>query len=156
MVPCACPACGHEFWDNPKPCGGAFVEHDGRVLLVRRSHDPWAGRWDLPGGFCDADELPEDAAVREVEEETGLRIRLTGLLGMWIDRYTDDTGAIPDDDVIWTLNVYYRAVAEHPDRATARSETTAVAWFSPDDLRDPTFPCAFPTSFRAAAHRWYQ
>ena len=150
--PCACAACGAEFWDNPKPCGGAFVTHDDRLLLVQRAHEPWAGHWDVPGGFCDGAEHPEAAALREVREETGLEIRLTGLLGMWIDRYGDDT--TPP-----TLNVYFHAVPEADDaggrgaaRAVAEDEIAAVRWFSPGELADA--PLAFPDHMRDAVDRW--
>lgn len=47
---------------------------DGRVLLIKRRWDPCAGRWAFPGGHVDAGETSRDAAVRELEEETGIRI----------------------------------------------------------------------------------
>jgi 8-oxo-dGTP diphosphatase len=58
------------------PCVGAVV-HDasGRLLLVRRGHDPHRGRWSLPGGRIEAGESPEVAVEREVREETGLVVR---------------------------------------------------------------------------------
>lgn len=43
------------------------------VLLIQRKHDPFAGMWALPGGFVDMDETVENAIVRELEEETGLK-----------------------------------------------------------------------------------
>jgi 8-oxo-dGTP diphosphatase len=49
------------------------------VLLIRRKNDPYAGKWALPGGFVDMDETVEAAARRELEEETGLRIRARAL-----------------------------------------------------------------------------
>jgi len=48
-------------------------EEDLKVLLIQRKHDPFAGRWAFPGGFVDVGETPEEAARRELEEETGLK-----------------------------------------------------------------------------------
>jgi 8-oxo-dGTP diphosphatase len=78
---------------------------DSRVLLVRRAQDPWKGLWDVPGGFCDCGEHPADTATRELFEETGLRIRVTGFLGMWLDQYQSRS-----DETKRTLNIYYHAV----------------------------------------------
>jgi 8-oxo-dGTP diphosphatase len=143
--PCTCRACGRQFWSNAKPCGGAFVAHEGRLLLVQREHDPWSGHWDVPGGFCDGAEHPRAATRREVREETGLVVRITGLLGIWLDRY---------DDVMapWTLNVYYHAVTDDPGRAAACDETTAIRWFTPGELASA--PLAFPDHMRMAVGYW--
>src|SRR4051794_9847453 len=89
--PVACAACGAEHWRNAKPCANAVVVRgDGRILLTRRAHAPWRDGWCAPGGFCGHDERPEDAAVREALEETGIAIRVTDLLGIWVDAYADD------------------------------------------------------------------
>ena len=80
-----CPACGWIYWRNAKPCAGALVIRNGKVLLVHRSIEPYLGYWDIPGGFCEVDEHPAQAAIRETREETGLEIELTGLLGLWMD-----------------------------------------------------------------------
>lgn len=50
----------------------ARVEGEVRVLMIRRKHDPFAGRWALPGGFLEMDETARNAAARELHEETGL------------------------------------------------------------------------------------
>lgn len=142
--PCQCEVCDEAFWDNPRPCGGAFVTHAGRLLLVQRQHEPWACHWDVPGGFCDGGEHPEDAAIREVHEETGLAIVPTGLLGMWIDRYGDDGP--------WTLNIYFNAYADDPSLARAADETLAVRWFSPEELVG--LPLAFPDHLAQALVVW--
>jgi mutator protein MutT len=54
---------------------GAVVIHEGRVLLVRRGKEPLRGRWVVPGGTVELGETLEEAVVREVEEETGLKVR---------------------------------------------------------------------------------
>lgn len=53
----------------------------GRLLLVRRSRPPAAGRWSLPGGRVEPGETPEQALVREVGEETGLEVEVGRRLG---------------------------------------------------------------------------
>ena len=56
------------------PCAGAIVvDRAGRVLLVLRANPPAQGRWSIPGGRIEAGERAEEAAVRELREETGLR-----------------------------------------------------------------------------------
>ncbi|MDP6605815.1 MAG: NUDIX domain-containing protein [Dehalococcoidia bacterium] len=79
----ACGACGFVQWSDPKLATGVVVEHDGRVLLVRRNHDPMYGRWSFPSGFVDSGEVVEEAAAREVREETGVEVWIDRLLGVY-------------------------------------------------------------------------
>jgi 8-oxo-dGTP diphosphatase len=75
-----CPSCGFIVYLNPVPSVAAILSREGRVLLVKRNIDPGRGYWCLPGGFIEAGESPQDAVVREVEEETGFRCRPLGLV----------------------------------------------------------------------------
>ena len=64
------------------PCVGAVVtDARGRLLLVRRGHDPGAGLWSLPGGHIEPGESDVEALVREMLEETGLTVAPGRLLG---------------------------------------------------------------------------
>jgi 8-oxo-dGTP diphosphatase len=76
----ACPQCGWIVFADPKVAAAVLVEKDGEVLLVQRSMEPNAGLWTVPAGFIDAWEDPVHAAERECLEETGLKVRVTGLL----------------------------------------------------------------------------
>lgn len=90
-----CPHCGGEIisYANPKPTVDVVIfvpdgtpEGDG-VVLIERRNPPYG--WALPGGFVDEGETCEQAAVREMKEETGLDVVLTGLLGVYSDPKRD-------------------------------------------------------------------
>ncbi|HEY7144033.1 MAG TPA: NUDIX domain-containing protein [Streptosporangiaceae bacterium] len=68
--------------DQAVPCVGALIkDRAGRLLLVRRGRPPAAGLWSLPGGRVEPGESDQQAVVREIAEETGLRVRCGALLG---------------------------------------------------------------------------
>ncbi len=78
-----CPQCHFIIYSNPAPVTATIVEHDGRLLLVRRKYDPGKGLWCLPTGFIETGETPGESAVREVREESGLEVELTGIYDSW-------------------------------------------------------------------------
>ncbi len=63
----------------------AIIEIRGNIILIKRSANPFRGYWALPGGRVDYRETIEHAAVREAREETGLRIRIKDLVGVYSD-----------------------------------------------------------------------
>ena len=70
-----CTTCGFVYYFNPSSAVACFIRNSkGELLLVRRAKEPAKGTLDLPGGFVDMYESAEDAAHREVKEETGLDI----------------------------------------------------------------------------------
>jgi ADP-ribose pyrophosphatase YjhB (NUDIX family) len=145
-----CPACGSVYYASSEPTACALcVDEDGRVLLVRRAHAPYAGYWDLPGGFLEEGEHPLDALRRELREETGLEVEPDRFVGVWIDWYTD--GA--HDGASATLNLYWtaRVVAGSPQAA---DDVTELRWFAPDEL-PPADALAF-TNVARVLDAWRQ
>jgi 8-oxo-dGTP diphosphatase len=148
--PVRCPGCRTDVYADARPCAGALVVRDRAVLLVRRAGPPWRGSWDVPGGHCHLGEHPAATALRETYEETGLRVRLTGLFGVWLQ-----PGAPGDPSDAGTLNVYYLATdTGEPAAAPDPAETLETAWFEPDRLpADLAFPEHVPDVLRAWAVR---
>lgn len=75
-----CPGCNFVYYNNPVPVVAAIVPVEDKIVLVQRKYDPGKGGWCLPCGFVNAYEAPKDAAIREVEEETGLVIVINRIL----------------------------------------------------------------------------
>lgn len=99
IEPPHCSKCNSTYYRNAKPFASVLPIKDGKVLLAKRGHEPFKGAYDIIGGFMEANELPEEAAIREAKEETGLDIKITSLLGIYLDRYGEDGD--------YTLNIHY-------------------------------------------------
>lgn len=126
-----CPQCGWIHFVDPKVAAAVLIEQDGRILLVRRTNEPFRGLWTLPAGFINGGEDPAEAAARECVEETGLRVRITRVLDI-ISGREHPRGA---DFII----VYQASVIDgelKPD-----DDADAVEWFAHENLP--------PLAFRA-------
>ena len=82
----SCPKCGWVHYANPLPSAVAFVYKDDReLLLVKRGVEPGSGKWALPSGFVEANEIPEETALRELKEETCVKGTINGLIGVYTE-----------------------------------------------------------------------
>jgi 8-oxo-dGTP diphosphatase len=78
-----------EYPDRPLVGVGALIVEAGRVVLIKRGHEPLKGKWSIPGGLLELGETVRQAVEREALEETGLTVRATELLGVF-DRIVED------------------------------------------------------------------
>ncbi|MGE3956872.1 MAG: NUDIX domain-containing protein [Vicinamibacterales bacterium] len=79
-----CTGCGFVFYLDPKIAVGTIIRtEDHRLVLVRRAIEPGYGKWVFPGGYVDRGEPLTVAAVREAREESGLDVRLDGLVNIY-------------------------------------------------------------------------
>lgn len=122
-----CPTCHTAHYRNSKPCAGALVTQDGKVLLGRRGIEPFKGWWDIPGGFLEPWEHPAHGAAREVAEETSLTVQPSEIMEIIVDTYGDSGD--------YTLNIFYLAEVLGGE-ARAGDDLIELKWFGPDDLPD--------------------
>ena len=78
-----CAACGWVYYAKNAVGAGVLLTDGDRVLLVQRRDEPYQAQWQLPAGFVEYGERPDETAAREALEEVGLRVRLTGLAGVY-------------------------------------------------------------------------
>ena len=137
-----CTACEAPYYHDAKPCAAVLVlDERGRLLLGRRAIEPRLGLWDIPGGFCGPDETPEACAVRELLEETGCRIELTGFLAHLMDTYGDDGDH--------TLNAVFTAQIVD-GTPIAADDVAELRWFDLEGL-PPVGELAFRNTSEAIA-----
>jgi len=122
-----CPRCGWIHYLHVKLSAAVLIEEQGQLLLLQRAHQPWKGSWNLPAGYVEVDETPEQAAVREAGEETGLEIEVERLLG----------NVFVDDDPRGNgLLVVFSGKAVG-GRLTGSAESMAYGYFPPEALPNP-------------------
>jgi 8-oxo-dGTP diphosphatase len=124
-------------YEYPRPAvtvDTIIVTRDARplVLLIRRKHAPFAGMWAIPGGFVDMDESLEDAARRELLEETGVRVARLEQLHAFGDPARDPRGR--------TISVAYLArVSAAREKPRAADDAKEAAWHPLDQLPELAF-----------------
>jgi ADP-ribose pyrophosphatase YjhB (NUDIX family) len=107
-----CPHCGWTFYDNPVPATAALIVQRGRVLLGRRARPPYAGTWDLPGGFLESGETPERGL--------GVGVRRLRFVGFTTDPYGRGGFAV--------LVILFR-VTPTSFRVRAHDDVSELRWF---------------------------
>jgi mutator protein MutT len=123
-----CASCGFVAFAHSVPTASAVVDDgEGRVLLSRRALEPFAGMWDLPGGFLEEGEPPLDCVRRELREEAGIDLADERLLGIWMDRYEYKRRLVA------TLNVYYAARLGGGTLEPA-DDVSELRWFAPEEV----------------------
>lgn len=118
-----------QYPERPIVGVGAVIVERGRVVLVKRAHEPLKGEWSLPGGSVEVGETLADAVAREVLEETGLRVRVGSLIEV-IDRvHRSSDGRVEYHFVL----LDYRCTVVS-GVLTHGSDAADACWASRDDL----------------------
>ncbi len=104
-------------------CDSILIEN-GKLLLIKRAYDPFAGQWALPGGRIDDNETAEDCLVREMKEETNLEVELVKFTGLYSDPNRDPRGVIAAAYLVKRLS----------GDPKAGDDAGEVAWFDLTDL----------------------
>lgn len=101
------------------------------VLLVKRKNDPYKGRWALPGGFLEDEEPLETGAQRELEEETGLKVRNMQQIRAYGEPNRDPRGR--------TVSVGFWAEIKERDQVEGNDDAAVARWFDINELPELAF-----------------
>lgn len=103
---------------------GGVLEKDGKYLLVQEAKKKCYGKWNLPAGHLDPNETILEAAKREVKEESGLDVELTGICEIGNRKLKDDVFVT----VVFTTNILNDSIKFDPE------EILDVKWFFYEEL----------------------
>lgn len=124
-----CAACGHVSYRQLRVGAGVLLQQDGALLLVQRGPEgAFPGAWNLPAGYCEADEPPPITAAREAAEETGLRVQIARLVDVYY---------FADDPRGNGLLLVYEAEAVGGELESDGQEVVGVGFFPPEGLPEP-------------------
>jgi len=106
-------------------------EAEPKVLLIQRGDEPFKGGWAFPGGFMNMDETTEQCAIRELEEETGLRLLKIQQIGAYSKVDRDPRGR--------TITVAYLAIVDEPIAVNGQDDAAKAQWFPLSALPELSF-----------------
>ena len=106
-------------------------EAEPKVLLIQRGFEPYKGCWAFPGGFMNMDETADQCAIRELEEETGLKVSTVYQIGTYSKVDRDPRGR--------TITVAYIAIIDSPLEVQGRDDAAKAEWFPISDLPELAF-----------------
>ena len=118
-------------YEYPRPavtadCVVITKENEPQVLLIQRGNEPFKGCWAFPGGFMNMDETTEQCAVRELEEETGLKVTEIKQIGAYSRVDRDPRGR--------TITVAYLAIIDKVENVKGLDDAAKAQWFPLSDL----------------------
>ena len=96
-------------------------EENAKVLLIQRGNEPDKGTWAFPGGFMNMDETTEQCAIRELEEETGLKVKDVHQIGAYSKVDRDPRGR--------TITVAYLAIIDKPISVVGQDDAAKAEWW---------------------------
>jgi 8-oxo-dGTP diphosphatase len=118
---------------NPIPTVDTIIQRDSQILFVKRKRDPFKEHFVFPGGFVNEGEKVEDAALREVKEETSLSVELVDILGVYSDPSRDPRGHIMSTVFIGQIST------TNKNEAKAGDDAGAIQWIDLEDIDNKIF-----------------
>ena len=119
----------------PRPANTVdiIIIQNNKVLLIKRGHPPYKGQWALPGGFMDMNETPEQSAIRELEEETDVKVKELKQFKTY--------GAIDRDPRHRTISTVYYTEFDNKIILSPKAgdDAAETEWFSLDNLPELAF-----------------
>ncbi|MCP1622509.1 NUDIX hydrolase [Pseudomonas nitroreducens] len=135
-----CAGCGYIHYENPKVIAGCIIERDGKYLLCQRGIPPRPGTWTLPAGFMENGETTEQAALREVWEETGVRADIVSPYSIF------SVPTISEVYIIFRASVIEETGEHGP-------ETLQVKFFAPEEI---PWECIYYPAIRQILERYIE
>jgi mutator protein MutT len=118
-----------DYPDRPLVGVGAIIIDDNRVLLARRANPPLQGEWSIPGGLVEIGETTRDAIIREVLEETALRVEVVTLVEVFERIVRNNQSRVQYHYVL--LDYRCRVLG---GQAQAGSDVSELRWATLDEL----------------------
>jgi len=121
-------------YQYPRPAvtvDAILISNQNSVLLIERGHEPFKGKWALPGGFVDMDEALESACIRELKEETGLTVSVLKQFRTY--------GAVNRDPRGRTISIIFYSFSEEEVIPQAGDDAAKAQWFSLNQLPELAF-----------------